>query len=347
MRSFQVFPFVFQFKKPSGTSRGVMTKKKSWFIQLKEHDVSGWGECSIIENLSPDYHDDQSYEHNLITYLKKWEGGFFDPEELRALPSILFGIETAQRDLIMGGSQRLFETKFTLGQESIRINGLIWMGTKQEMTQQIEEKLNAGFRCIKMKIGAISWEDELKILSAIRASFSPNEIEIRVDANGAYSADQAMEILEHLAALDIHSIEQPIRPGQWDAMAKLCENTPCPIALDEELIGVSAKEQKRLLEHINPQYIILKPSLHGGLSGTQDWITLAEQNGISWWMTSALESNVGLNAIAQLASCYALNLPQGLGTGSLYERNIPSPLKLNGEHLSFDNNGNFDFSALQ
>jgi o-succinylbenzoate synthase len=347
MRSFQIFPFVFQFKKPSGTSRGIMTQKKSWFIQLIEHDVSGWGECSIIENLSPDYQDVRSYESNLIRYLKKWESGFFDPEELDAFPSILFGIETAQRDLFMGGRQRLFETNFTSGRESIQINGLIWMGTTQEMTQQIEEKLNAGFRCIKMKIGAISLKDELKILRDIRASFSPKEIEIRVDANGAYTADQAREILEHLAALDIHSIEQPIRAGQWDDMAKLCENTPCPIALDEELIGVPKKERKRLLEHIRPQYIVLKPSLHGGLSGTQDWISLAEQKRIAWWMTSALESNLGLNAIAQLASCNKLNLPQGLGTGSLYKRNIPSPLKLKGDRLSFDPNENFDLSILQ
>ena len=291
--------------------------------------------------------DRATYENLIRSFLNSWLGDHLNLEDLAHYPSIRFGIETAILDLKTGGKQKLFDTPFTRGLEKIRINGLIWMGSSESMSQQIAEKLEAGFRCIKMKIGAIPWEEEFRLLAELRNNFSANDIEIRVDANGAYSPDDAPRILENLASLEVHSIEQPIKAGQWDAMAKLCQATPCPIALDEELIGIYQEEkQSELLDHIRPQYIILKPSLHGGISGTQQWISAAQALHIPWWITSALESNLGLNAIAQLASSYKLKLPQGLGTGSLYVKNIPSPLHLEGEWLKTEAQKPFDFDAF-
>jgi o-succinylbenzoate synthase len=337
MKSFRIIPHIFDFKTPSGTSRGVMTQKKSWFIELIENGISAWGECSIIENLSPDYKDDASYFEKIQEFLGQWQNNSLKIEASNAFPSIKFGIETALLDLKTGGKRQLFDTPFSRGEDKIKINGLIWMGSPDSMQQQIQEKLNQGFSCIKLKIGAIDWANEHRILKAVREEFSASDIELRVDANGAYSPQEAQEILKQLADLEVHSIEQPIRAGQIDAMAKLCESTPCPIALDEELIGIHQIEEKqKLLKLIQPQYIILKPSLHGGISGSQAWISIAEQQNIAWWMTSALESNLGLNAIAQLASTYNLQLPQGLGTGALYTSNLPSPLYLNGEWLGYE-----------
>lgn len=347
MRTFDIFPIVFDFKQPSGTSRGVLTQKKSWFIRLIENEQMGFGECSIIQNLSPDYQSDEQYELAICQHLQKWVANNLDWFELRAFPSILFGIEMALIDLATGGKQQLFDTVFTRGEQAIRINGLIWMGTTASMKKQLSEKLESGFRCIKMKIGAISWDEELKLLRSLREEFKATDIEIRVDANGAFEPLNAKRILENLAELEVHSIEQPIQPGQWDAMAALCENSPCPIALDEELIGVVDENlQDQLFTHIKPQYLILKPSLHGGFSGTRKWIEKAQKSGIGWWITSALESNLGLNAIAQFASSYSLQLPQGLGTGNLYQSNIPSPLILTGDLLHFDPKGSFDLSIL-
>lgn len=345
MKSFRITPHIFDFKKPSGTSRGVMTQKKSWFIELQENGVSAWGECSIIENLSPDYKDDASYLGKIQEFLGHWQHNSLEIAAMNEFPSIKFGIEMALLDLETGGKRILYDTPFTRGEEKIKINGLIWMGSPESMQQQIQEKLNQGFSCIKLKIGAIDWADEWQILKAVRQQFSAQDIELRVDANGAYSPTEASEILKQMADLEVHSIEQPIRAGQIEEMAELCSATPCPIALDEELIGVfDIQEKQKLLAQINPQYIILKPSLHGGISGTQEWISIAKQNNMAWWMTSALESNLGLNAIAQLASTYALQLPQGLGTGALYTSNLPSPLYLDGEWLGYDAKKSF---ALQ
>jgi len=343
MRTSQIFPKIFLFKQPSGTSRGVMTQKKSWFIKLIDNHESGWGECSIIEKLSPDYQDDHTYSQHLTHFLKLWQENTLEPAELNLFPSIKFGIEMAILDLKTGGKQTLFDTTFTRSEEKIKINGLIWMSNPESMRQQIRTKIDLGFSCIKLKIGALAWQEEFAILKELRQQFSRHDIELRVDANGAYSFEQAPEILENLASLHVHSIEQPIHVGQLEKMSELCSSTPCPIALDEELIGVSNLLNKQLLlEKICPQYIILKPSLHGGISGTKDWIDLAEQNNVAWWMTSALESNLGLNAIAQLASTYVLKIPQGLGTGALYETNIPSPLFLDKEWLGFDKNEQFE-----
>jgi o-succinylbenzoate synthase len=323
---------VFHFKRPSGTSRGVLTLKHSWFITLWENDnpsIKGIGECSIIEGLSPDFTDAASYETAIHAFCKNISLDTPFAPELMDFPSILFGIETALLDLQHGGQGIIFDNSFTKGKHSIPINGLIWMGEISFMENQIEEKIAAGFTTLKLKIGAIDTAKELDLLAAIRSRYSSDEICLRVDANGAFSPEEASELLLQLSTLEIHSIEQPIKPGNWNAMQELCASSPIPIALDEELIGVSQREQKmELLTTIRPPFIILKPSLHGGICGTKEWIELAENYNIAWWMTSALESNIGLNAICQLAAEYDNKLPQGLGTGSLYTDNIASPLRV-------------------
>lgn len=317
------------FRKPAGTSRGVLTEKKLWLLKLWSDDPAlfGIGECSVIPGLSPDYADDQRYEEQLkavcanpLLYLQQ-------PHLLDDAPSLLFGLETAFLDWQTGGKQVLFDNAFTQGKVAIPINGLIWMGDPEFMQQQIADKLTQGFSCIKMKVGAIDFEQELALLSSIRERYSSDQITLRVDANGAFSVAEAMDKLRRLAGLDIHSIEQPIAAGQLSAMKALCEQTPLPIALDEELIGVTSSEKREtLLDTIRPHYIILKPSLHGGLSGCLEWITLANRLSIPWWITSALESNIGLNAIAQFTGNFSPELPQGLGTGGLYVTNFDSRL---------------------
>jgi len=250
-------------------------------------------------------------------------------------PSIKFGIETALLDLSNGGDGIIFKNAFSRGEQKIPINGLVWMGDEKFMKEQIEQKLKEGFTTIKMKIGAIGIEKELEILRTIRSNYTADQIVLRVDANGAFKSQEAPAVLARLAELKVHSIEQPIKPGQWQEMRQLCENSPISIALDEELIGIDSKKDKiDLLETIQPPYIILKPSLHGGISGTQEWINLAEERNIGWWITSALESNIGLNAICQLAGEYSIELPQGLGTGSLYTNNIPSDLEIESGMIS-------------
>ncbi len=316
----------FHFKRPSGTSRGVLSEKHAWFIEVwNEGDSSiiGLGECSIIPGLSPDFVDFESYEAQVK---RTCEDLTLD---LEAWPSIKFGLETALLDLKNGGKGIIFDNEFAHGKKTIPINGLIWMGEPTFMQEQIEEKLAEGFKTIKLKIGAIDFEAEIELLKSIRKRYSKDEITLRVDANGAFSPNEAIEKLTRLAELDIHSIEQPIRQGQFSEMKELCRVTPIPIALDEELIGINRTEEKiEILDIIQPQYIILKPSLHGGIEGTKEWILLAEERGIPWWITSALESNIGLNAICQLTAEYQNDLPQGLGTGSLYVDNIPSNLRV-------------------
>ncbi len=316
----------FTFKRPSGTSRGILTEKHAWFLTIWRIDepwIMGTGECSVIPGLSPDFTDFESYERQLESVCDDLT------QDLTEWPSIQFGLETAMRDLERGGNRIIFDNAFSHGERKIPINGLIWMGDEDFMLEQIEEKLEQGFRTLKMKIGAIDFDSEIKLLTGIRQRYSPEEITLRVDANGAFSPEEAPDRLKQLADLSIHSIEQPIKPGQWNAMAELCENAPIDIALDEELIGIYARAKKiELLDTIRPPYIILKPSLHGAISGCQEWIELAEERNIRWWMTSALESNVGLNAICQFAGEYENDLPQGLGTGSLYTNNIASDLKV-------------------
>lgn len=327
--------YILNFKRPSGTSRGVLTEKETWFIILEENDKQGIGECGILRGLSID--DRPDYEEKL-----KWVCNNIDLgeetlwDELTEFPSIQFGVEMAFRSLKSKTPYLLFPSAFTEQQESISINGLVWMGEKEFMKEQIEQKLQQGFNCIKLKIGAIDFDKELELLAYIRSNFDVKTIEIRVDANGAFSTQEALSKLEQLSEYKIHSIEQPIKQGQVNDMAQLCKTSPIPIALDEELIGVFDYENKKtLLEKIQPQYIILKPSLVGGYKGNDEWISLAEQNNIGWWVTSALESNIGLNAIAQWTFTKNSPMPQGLGTGTLYTNNFPSPLEVKNGKLSY------------
>lgn len=320
---------ILDFKRPSGTSRGVLHQKETWFIILKQDGKFGIGECGILRSLSvddvPDYEEKLKWTINNITLGKDKLCN-----ELLEYPSIQFGVEQAFLSLASDNPFELFESSFTRKKSPITINGLIWMGDEGFMLEQIQQKLKDGFKCIKMKIGAINFDTEIKLIASIRKKYTKEQIELRVDANGAFSSEQALDKLTQLAQYDLHSIEQPIKQGSLLEMKRLCEKTPLPIALDEELIGVFDVTKKReLLQTIQPQYIILKPSLVGGFKGSQEWISLADEMGIQWWITSALESNIGLNAIAQWTYTLGSNLPQGLGTGSLFTNNIDSPLEVN------------------
>ncbi|AYO57087.1 o-succinylbenzoate synthase [Chryseobacterium sp. 6424] len=322
---------ILKFKRPGGTSRGVLQTKETFILEVSNEGKTGVGECGLFRGLShddvPDYEDKLQWLCENInadeTFLQK---------ELRHYPSIWFGYEQAMLNL-KHGDTLYFPSKFTAGQDSININGLIWMGSASFMQKQIEEKLAAGFHCLKLKIGT-DWPSEKKILEELRLQFPKDQLELRVDANGAFSTDEARHVLHELAALQIHSIEQPIKAGNREQMRELCATTPVPIALDEELIGVvHYQDKKALLEAIRPQYIILKPSLVGGFSGSDEWISLAEEQQIGWWITSALESNIGLNAIAQYTFTKNAKIPQGLGTGGLFTNNFNSPLCLERDEL--------------
>ncbi|MDR0802500.1 o-succinylbenzoate synthase [Fluviicola sp.] len=322
--------FVLNFKRPSGTSRGILAQKKSWKLMLTNAEgSSGLGECSVIPGLSPDYHSDMQYEEQLDRVCQNPLLFIEKKELLLDFPSILCGLESAYCDLLNGGKGIYFNSAKSKSGFKIPINGLIWMGDETFMQDQIEDKIAAGFSCIKLKVGAIDFQQELKLLAGIRSRFDASKITLRVDANGAFGLNDVLWKLEELSKLDIHSIEQPIKAGSWEEMSGLCAKTPLPVALDEELIGVGLRSSKiDLLDMIQPQYIILKPSLHGGFSGTQEWIELAEERMIPWWITSALESNIGLNAIAQFTAEFNPTLPQGLGTGGLYETNFDTPLHI-------------------
>ncbi|MBY2897823.1 o-succinylbenzoate synthase [Bacteroides fragilis] len=337
MYTINIIPRILHFKQPAGTSRGTYTTRKVWYIYLSTTEYPervGVGECAPLPKLSCD--DLPDYEQILCNACRCLEQtGELDTEALRDYPSILFGLETALRHYETQ-SWALWDTPFSQGETGIPINGLIWMGDFDRMLQQIEVKMQSGYRCIKLKIGAINFEEELALLKHIRAHYSAREIELRVDANGAFSPIDAMEKLNRLAELELHSIEQPIRAGQWEEMARLTADTPLPIALDEELIGCNTPEGKQdLLTSVRPQYIILKPSLHGGISGGNEWIAEAEKQHIGWWITSALESNIGLNAIAQWCATFRNPLPQGLGTGLLFTDNIEMPLEIRKDCLWF------------
>jgi o-succinylbenzoate synthase len=336
--------YILNFKNPSGTSRGILRTKETWFIILDKKGKKGIGETGLFRGLSID--DFSNYEEKLSWACQNINLGLdFLLKELWAFPSIQFGLEQAFLSLKSETSFELFPSQFTKGKKSIPINGLVWMGEKKFMKNQIKEKLETGFSCIKMKIGAIDFKAELELLKSIRKEFSSNEIELRVDANGAFNSKNALEKLNRLSELEIHSIEQPIKQGQVQEMAELCAKTPLPIALDEELIGVFFnKEKKILLETIKPQYIILKPSLIGGFAGSKEWIRLAEQNKCDWWITSALESNIGLSAITQFTYTLQSTLPQGLGTGSLFTNNFISPLKVKNGTIQYNPSINWDFN---
>jgi len=336
--------YILNFKRPSGTSRGVLKTKETWFVILTQNDKQGIGECGILRSLSID--DRPDYEEKLKWACQNIQSGLdFLLKELFEFPSIQFGLEQAFLSLDSQSKFDLFPSKFTEGKQAIPINGLVWMGSKEFMKAQIKEKLAAGFSCIKMKIGAIDFDTELQLLTSIRKEFSVDKIELRVDANGAFTPENALEKLQRLSELDLHSIEQPIKQGQFEQMAILCGKTPLPIALDEELIGVySVTKKQELLQIIQPQYIILKPSLVGGFKGSKEWIDIAEKDNIAWWVTSALESNVGLNAISQWTHTLNNKMPQGLGTGGLYTNNFDSPLEINKGSLQYNNSVKWNFN---
>ncbi len=333
----KIIPHTLLFKRPAGTSRGVYTDHKVWYVIFRDREEEshyGIGECAPLHDLSCDYSPD--YAETLSFFCKiTEEKQQVDTELLRHYPSILFGLETAMQHY-QRRTWQLWDTAFSRGEKGITINGLVWMGDHTVMMEQIQSLLSRGFHCIKLKIGAIDFNQELGLLRFIRNNYTAEEITLRVDANGNFEYNGVLDKLDQLAKLNIHSIEQPIPAGQWQKMAGLCTSTPLPIALDEELIGVNDPAQKRiLLETIRPQYIILKPSLHGGIAGCAEWIQLAGEMNIGWWITSALESNIGLNSIAQWYSLFNNLLPQGLGTGTLYTNNIPMPLEIRGDQLWF------------
>jgi len=343
--SFKKYSLHFNF--PAGTSRGVLHQKDSWFIFLTvSDDKTGIGECGLLNGLSFD--DKPGFEEKILEVCDEINTTQkYNLQKIVEFPAIRFGLEMAFWDLKSKKERILFPSSFVDGKNSIPINGLVWMGKFEFMQKQIREKIEKGFSCIKLKIGAIDFEQEINLLKTIREEFSEKDIEIRVDANGAFKPEEALEKLNLLSEFDLHSIEQPIKQGQRKVMAKLCQQTPLPIALDEELIGVFGLEnKKRLLEETKPQYIILKPSLLGGFEASEEWIKLAEERRIGWWVTSALESNIGLSAIAQWT--YTLNnkMPQGLGTGQLYTNNFASPLNMKNGKLNFDPKASWNTSNL-
>ncbi len=336
--------YILEFKQASGTSRGILRTKETWFLFLEREGKKGIGECGLFRGLSiddrPDYEDKMKWVseninlglENLLT-------------ETIEFPSIQFGLEQAFLSLNSDDLFTLYPSDFSLGKASISINGLIWMGDKAFMQQQIKDKLQQGFTTIKMKIGAIDFDTELSLLKSIRNEFSAKEIELRVDANGAFTPENALDKLKKLSELELHSIEQPIKQGQWQEMAELCSKTPLDIALDEELIGVFSTEDKlKCIETIKPQYIILKPSLVGGIKGSNEWIEIASNHRAGNWITSALESNVGLNAIAQWTYTLDNPLPQGLGTGGLFTNNFESPLEVIDGGLQYNRNKKWYFN---
>ena len=336
-----------EFLRPSGTSRGILNKKTSWILKIwntENPTIYGLGECGPIEGLSLD-------PPLLInSKLKELSENInnFRSIDLKEFPSIQFGLETALLDHSNGGKKIIFNNEFSDGNQSININGLIWMGNRMDMLEQVKTKIEQGFKCLKLKIGAINFEDELSIVKSIRKQFNKEDLELRLDANGAFDIKSAVKKLKELSPYSIHSIEQPIYPGQYTQMKEICNSSPIPIALDEELIPtINTKQKEDLLTYIQPQYIILKPGLLGGFKKTKEWISIAEKYNVGWWITSALESNIGLNAIAQFSAQYKNDLPQGLGTGKIYSNNIPSFLEQKGEYLKINKNLNWDDSLIK
>ena len=341
--------YFLQFKFPAGTSRGTLLNKETWFIKVWEESdptVYGIGECALFRGLSKD--DKPEYNDKLKEVCKYINNQQFINKELITWPSIRFGVEAALLDLKHGGNRILYPSMFTQGKAGIPINGLIWMGSAEFVKKQIGEKLNAGFRCLKMKVGAIKLQEELELIKEIRKDFGPQVLEIRLDANGAFPPAEALKILEQFSTYSIHSVEQPIKAGNIEHLTEICGLSPIPIALDEELIDNQMIEDKQqLLTTVKPQYIIVKPALTGGFSGAKEWIELAKAMNIGWWITSALESNVGLNAIAQWTYYLGVNVTQGLGTGSLYSNNFASPLFINNQALQMDTKMGWDLTSIR
>jgi o-succinylbenzoate synthase len=345
--------YTLQFRFEAGTSRGVLTTKNTWFLSIwddQNPSIKGIGECGPLKGLSPDDRPELEIKlQEICGSISSISVPTFSVSQLliqfnlQEYPSILFGLETALLDLKHGGNRIIVPTPFFTGNESIPINGLVWMGDSTFMREQINEKIAHGYSCIKLKIGAIDFEKELQLIQSIRKYFTPEQITIRLDANGAFSYEEAIKKLKILSEYSIHSIEQPIMAGQKEKMKAICLESVIPIALDEEIIGIKThKEKRELLEFIQPHYIILKPTLTGGIEMSREWIQIAESMNIGWWITSALESNIGLNAISQFTSSLPVKIPQGLGTGQLYHNNISSPLTIHKGHLFYDNSTKWD-----
>lgn len=342
----QFAPYNLHFKTPAGTSRGILKDKITCFLRIfdeRNPELFGIGEAGIFPGLSVEAND--TFFYKLMELQANIRIG--RTTDLSRFPSLQSGLEQAIRDYTGGGKGIYFESPFINGQSDICINGLIWMGEYDQMREQIQKKIEEGFRCIKLKIGAINWEKELDLIKLIRSDFDRNQIKIRVDANGAFDMDTVLAKLKILADLDVHSIEQPIKAGSPELMSFLCSVSPLPIALDEELIGKFTIESKReLLKAVKPQFIVLKPSLIGGYSGAEEWIELAQEFNAGWWITSALESNIGLNAISQWVATLNTSLPQGLGTGALFTNNFNAPLYLEGDNLKYNPDITIDRNSL-
>jgi O-succinylbenzoate synthase len=341
-----------RFNFPARTSRGALTEHVAYYLELRDARQSGqvgWGEAAPLAGLSPDYGPGFETEvQQLCQKVNKMHYAFLEdinPAELvpLALPALRFALETAVLDLASGGRHQLYPNAFSQGQASLPINGLVWMGDAPFMRAQIRQKLAAGYSCLKLKIGSLDFETELALLTEIRAEAGPAQLTLRVDANGAFSPAEALDKLAQLARFDIHSIEQPIAAGQWAALADVCRHSPVPVALDEELIGlIDPAQQLALLAAVRPAYLIFKPTLLGGHAATRHWITLAETHSLGWWITSALESNIGLNAVAQLTGEYDVaGFAQGLGTGQLYHNNVAAPLRIEAGQLHYDPAGHW------
>ena len=340
-------PYRLIFKAPAGTSRGVLLHKDTYFLKVWDEsnpEVYGLGECALFKGLSRE--DTPLYESKLREMCQNIALGI--STDLSEYSSLQFGLETALCDLSNGGRRVVVDTPFVHGETTIPINGLVWMGSFDEMSARIEEKLSAGFTTIKLKIGAIDFESELELIRQLRGRFSSETLTIRVDANGGFSPEEALPKLNRLAAYGIHSCEQPIKPNQWAEMRKICAESPIHIALDEELIGITDPMQMfMLLREIAPQYLIIKPSLMGGFAGAQEWLKMAKMTNTGAWFTSALESNVGLNAIAQVVAKFNPLIPQGLGTGALYTNNIESPLYQKADYLAYNPEGKWVLPDMQ
>lgn len=332
----QYCPYRLSLRFEARTSRAVMHHKDTWLIKIfddSEPEIYGLGECALFRGLSAD--DRSDYELALARVCRDIVA-LTDPEDI-GMSSIAFGVETALQDLRHGGRRIIYPGAWSRGESVLTINGLVWMGDAELMMKRISEKLEAGFKCVKLKIGGIDFDRELDLLRYVRSAWGPDKIELRLDANGAFLATDVYRRLESLARFDIHSIEQPVQPGQLNIMRDVCRNSPIPVALDEELIGARRYDaQARLLDAVKPAYIILKPALCGGFQASNRWISLARERGIGWWATSAMESDIGLNAIAQWVSCFSPEMPQGLGTGALYDNNFTSPIELQGDRLSYN-----------
>lgn len=342
----QFAPYILKFKQPAGTSRGVLTEKITCFLRMfDENDPTryGVGEAAIFPGLSPEA--DDRFFYKLMELQANVRLGL--KTDLSRFPSLQCGFEQVIRDFSGGCHGIYYNSPFLLGEESIEINGLVWMGKFDEMMERLETKIAEGFHCIKLKIGAIDWRSEVEMIQYIRERYGRDRVEIRVDANGGFDMDNAIPRLKRLADLDVHSIEQPIKAGNPALMHFLCEVSPLPIALDEELIGKFTTEQKaKMLDDIRPAYIVIKPSLTGGFSGGEEWIALAKERDIGWWITSSLESNIGLNALAQWVATLKTDIPQGLGTGALYTNNATAPIYLDGDRLKHNPDGRLDYNWI-